>query len=115
VGLYFPPGTDPPWDRLAAQKDLEYWDLTGCHVNDKDLEYLVGLKMLRSLRVNGTAVTDACLPTLERMPAITAVGVDGTRITEDGLRRLHEVLLRRHVMHHPLQKQNKQLPPTPAA
>lgn len=81
-------GKTVPWEVLAKAEGVRDIDLSLYRFADKDLTALTNLKSLSCLILLGTNVTDACIPILERMPALRSLSIESTRITPEGVKRL---------------------------
>jgi Flp pilus assembly protein TadD len=90
--LWFGKGTTPPWDLITREPTLELLSFDDCLVTDKDIKHLVGLCNLFELHLNGTEVTDACIPDLMRIRALLNLGIRDTRVTAGGVERLQAKL-----------------------
>jgi RNA polymerase sigma factor (sigma-70 family) len=65
--------------------------LTG-PLTDSELQELLPLAELATLRLDGTGVTDAGLPTLARFPQLTSLDLSGTAVTPAGVELLRRAL-----------------------
>jgi Leucine-rich repeat (LRR) protein len=78
---------------IAGLKELQILDLSGNKTTtDHGLSQLVALKHLRALLVAETAVTDACVDSILKLPSLQSLDVHGTRLTKDGVVRLEQGL-----------------------
>ena len=73
---------------VATCGKLELLSLIGTNVTDDQLKLLVGLKNLRSLRLNQTAVTDAGLKHLGQMKSLKYLCLGGVDATPEGVKQL---------------------------
>lgn len=71
---------------------LEALHLTDTQVTERDLARLPSLPALATLKLNFLALSDFTVETLSAQPALRHVELDGTGLTDTGLRRLLELL-----------------------
>lgn len=71
---------------------LEALHLTDTQVTERDLARLPSLPALTTLKLNFLALSDFTVETLAAQPALRHVELDGTGLTDDGLRRLLALL-----------------------
>jgi beta-lactamase regulating signal transducer with metallopeptidase domain/5-hydroxyisourate hydrolase-like protein (transthyretin family) len=96
VGMNRKPITDAGVRHLAGLTRLEELDLQGSHLSDAGIAALANLKQLRTLYVvdaapGGGAITDASVACLVGFTRLEHLGLQNTRVTEDGVRRLLEL------------------------
>ncbi len=70
---------------------LESLDLTDTNVSEEAISRLPRLPSLRTMDLNRLALGDAVAEILGRFPELRHLELDGTRITDDGLKRLLEL------------------------
>jgi hypothetical protein len=78
---------------VAKRDKLEPLSLIATNVTDDQLKLLVGLKNLRSLRLNQTAVSDAGLKHLGQLKSLKYVCLGGVDATPEGVKQLKSDLL----------------------
>jgi hypothetical protein len=83
--------------RIADVHDLTFLGLTRSPVTDEELKVIVGLPRLRILRLNDTQVDDGCIGSIIAAKSLNYLAVWDTRITKDGIRRIHEALPSLHI------------------
>jgi hypothetical protein len=71
---------------------LEALHLTDTKVSEADLARLPSLPLLKTLKLNFLALSDLSIETLAAQPNLRHVELDGTQLSDDGLRRLLELL-----------------------
>jgi hypothetical protein len=76
---------------LSYFNNLTALNLTGLKINSRDIESLIGLA-LGTLHLDNTQIDDNCIQDLGLMTSLGTVGVEGTKITKEGLARLRELL-----------------------
>ncbi len=80
------------WDRtdydvtIRTRPDVVVLQMANPDVTDETLKSLVGLKKLKELDLNQTAITDAGLATLATLPELQRLRLSQTRITDEGFR-----------------------------
>jgi hypothetical protein len=80
-------GSDPKTaPDLKQAQDVAVLQMANPDVNDRSLERLKGMKLLRELDLNGSQVTDAGLETLKDLPALASLRLARTKITDKGFR-----------------------------
>jgi Leucine-rich repeat (LRR) protein len=67
---------------------IEALHLTDTQVKGEDLHWLPPMPKLQVLKLNRLTVDDTALASLPSMPSLSHVELDGTKISDDGLRRL---------------------------
>jgi len=72
-------------------KSLEQLDAGGCRLNDDSLAPLRESKNLYRLNVPENPLTDDCLRHIAAIESLRFVSLAGTQVTEEGLRKLHEL------------------------
>lgn len=77
VGLLKPLSEQIIWLKVGSTK-----------ITDKALKDISGLKNLRKLHLENTAITDAGLEALTDMPHLTYINLVGTKVTDNGLRKI---------------------------
>ncbi len=70
---------------LRGLPNLEQIQLAACDVEDNDLELLSGYRKLMGLGLDGTAITNAGLKQLHDLPSLIVLEHEGTAITREGL------------------------------
>jgi hypothetical protein len=92
VGMNRRPFTDAGTRHLAGLTALEQLDLQGARLGDATVAALKNLKQLRTLLLDGagrgSSITDASVEHLLGMTKLQQLGVQNTRLTEQGIRRL---------------------------
>jgi Leucine-rich repeat (LRR) protein len=92
VGMNKQPITDAGVRHLTALTSLQGLDLQGAHLTDAAVAALKDLKQLRSLYLCGAAggsqITDASIEPLLGMTKLQDLGIQNTRLTEQGVKRL---------------------------
>ncbi|SMP53389.1 hypothetical protein SAMN06265222_104104 [Neorhodopirellula lusitana] len=73
---------------LHGLPNLSQVQLAGTSVQDSDLRWLAGLRLLSGLGLDQTSITDAGLVHLEGMPYLQYIEHEGTAITPGALKRI---------------------------
>jgi internalin A len=121
IGMNQRPLTDAGAQHLAGLTALEELDLQGAQLSDATVAALKDLKQLRMLYLNapsrGGPITDASIEHLLGMSKLQNLGIQNTRLTEQGVKRLlalpelKELLVSRSAISEGLQAQlEKQRP-----
>ncbi|HIQ22676.1 MAG TPA: hypothetical protein EYH34_15735 [Planctomycetes bacterium] len=76
---------------IAKLTNLQRLDLNGMPVKDEHLAALRGMRMV-DLVLDGTQVTDGCVPHLETLTHLRTLQAAGTAISSEGVRRLEQRL-----------------------
>ena len=66
--------------------------LSGTAVGDAGLVHLAKLPRLNVLNLSKTRISDAGLPALEELKTLRLLRLDGTRVTAEGVARLRRAL-----------------------
>ncbi len=85
------PISDEGLKYLGRLPRLEHLDVSYSAITDAGLRGLIGLggnRALRTLVLDRTGITDEGLNIVARLPAITAIGLSGCAVTDDGVARL---------------------------
>jgi uncharacterized protein YjbI with pentapeptide repeats len=69
---------------------VEHLDLTRTQVTEAALSNLSGRVALKNVNLNHLALGDAAIATISTLPALAMVELDGTALTDAGLRRLFD-------------------------
>lgn len=77
---------------LLPTTRLEALHLTDTKVTEADLARLPSLPLLKTLKLNFLALSDLSIETLAAQPNLRHVELDGTQLSDDGLRRLLDLL-----------------------
>lgn len=77
---------------LLPTTRLEALHLTDTKVTEADLARLPSLPLLKTLKLNFLALSDLSIETLAAQPNLRHVELDGTQLSDEGLRRLLELL-----------------------
>jgi hypothetical protein len=80
------------WDRegygiLAAKRDVAILEMGNPDVTDATVAALLEMPLLRELTLNDSAVSDAGLETLARLPKLESLRIARTKVTPDGVAR----------------------------
>lgn len=73
-------------EAAAAIPLLEELDLSSCLVDDRALDPLAGHRNLKTLWLTKTRVTDAALATIDKIPNLSFVDVQGSRVSTEAWR-----------------------------
>jgi hypothetical protein len=73
-------------DKVSKLSKLEELDLTGCVIDDQSIAGLSNHSTIQVLWLGKTQVTEACLPTLAKMPKLKQVDVSETKISNESWR-----------------------------
>jgi hypothetical protein len=71
---------------LEKKEDVAVLQMANPDVNDRSLEALKGMKVLRDLDLSGSQITDTGLEVLKALPALAALRLARTKITDAGFR-----------------------------
>ena len=75
-------------DWIANAKRLSELDLSQTRCGDQTIRNIAGHNRLRTLWLTGSAITDASIAVLTRLPSIESIDVQRTQITAQGLAKL---------------------------
>lgn len=75
-------------DWIAQANQLSELDLSQTRCGDRTIAALVNHRRLRTLWLTGSAITDASIPILNRLPAIESIDLQRTKVTAQGLAKL---------------------------
>lgn len=70
---------------------IEYLSLANTAANDDDLENVTRYVRLKVLLLDYTDITDAALKVIARLPSLKQLGVEGTRVSTEGVREFARV------------------------
>ena len=74
--------------QLRELKDLQWLDFAASELPPANRSQLPGLSRLEALFLDGTGLTDEHLPAAGQFPALRAISLSQTKISDKGLRRL---------------------------
>ena len=79
---------DKVMEWLSQNPNLDELDLTGTIVTDAGLRHFAGHHRLETLWIGNTRISDASVPILLGLPALTKIQCTGSAITEVGLQQI---------------------------
>jgi Leucine-rich repeat (LRR) protein len=83
--------TGETWQRLAAQRELEWLDLSFSNATTDDLMWLGGLLKLRRLSLEGTGIDGSLLATIGKLKTVTELDLSGCAIDDADLATLRNM------------------------
>lgn len=83
-------GTPVESVQILGLADLRVFDAGGTKIDDADLDDLIILPKLHTLKLQDTGVTDAGLIRLKMMPSLRSVWIKGARVSQDGISQLKQ-------------------------
>ena len=90
-------GDSSQFARIGDLRDLNFLGLSSSRVTDDELKVIVSLPRLKILRLDDTKLDDRCVDSIIAAKSLNFLSVCGTRLTEDGIRRIRAALPSLHM------------------